>query len=92
MTINLTTGEVHKFDSETGEAKLSAIDNASETARNAAKAINGLHDKTVTITTVLKSVVQSAKEKIGFATPNVKGTRNFEGGLATENRLNENAK
>lgn len=81
MVINLATGKVRSFSAEEGEATLSAIDNASGVAKQAADAINGLKDKTVTITTVVKNVVQTVKDKFGFA----KGTRNFEGGLAMIN-------
>ncbi len=81
MVINLTTGEVRAFSSEEGKATLSAIDNASSVAQQAAEAISGLKDKTVTITTVVKNVFQTVKEKFGFA----KGTQDFEGGLAMIN-------
>lgn len=81
MVINLSTGEVHAFSNEEGIATLSAIDNASGVARQAAAAINSLKDKTVTITTVVKNVVQTVKEKLGFA----KGTQDFKGGMAMIN-------
>lgn len=83
MVVNFQTGKIREFDREEGEATLTAIDNASETARKAAEAVNGLKDKTITITTVVKSVYQGIKDL--FSSHQAKGTRDFEGGTAMIN-------
>lgn len=72
MSINLATGKVRQFDREEGEAVLNAIDNASQKARDAAAAINGIKDKTVTITGIFKKV----GDFLGFAS----GTSSSPGG------------
>lgn len=83
MVVNFQTGKIREFDREEGEATLTAIDNASEIARKAAEAVNGLKDKTITITTVVKSVYQGIKDL--FSSHQAKGTRDFEGGTAMIN-------
>lgn len=83
MVVNFQTGKIREFDREEGEATLTAIDNASETARKAAEAVNGLKDKTITITTVVKSVYQGIKDL--FSSHQAKGTWDFEGGTAMIN-------
>ena len=88
MVINLSTGEVHAFSNEEGIAMLSAIDNVTATAQQAAKAIAGVKSKTVTITavytTINKRIDQFATVN-GWATKQAKGTQDFKGGMAMIN-------
>lgn len=86
MVINLSTGEVHAFSNEEGIATLSAIDNVTATAQQAAKSIAGVKSKTVTITAVYvnKRVDQFATLN-GWATRQAKGTQDFKGGMAMIN-------
>lgn len=86
MVINLSTGEVHAFSNEEGIATLSAIDNVTATAQQAAKSIAGVKSKTVTITAVYvnKRVDQFATLN-GWATKQAKGTQDFKGGMAMIN-------
>lgn len=88
MVINLSTGEVHAFSNEEGIATLSAIDNVTATAQQAAKAIAGVKSKTVTITAVYvttnKRIEQFATVN-GLATKQAKGTQDFKGGMAMIN-------
>lgn len=88
MVINRTTGEVHLFSNEEGIATLSAIDNVTATAQQAAKAIAGVKSKTVTITavytTINKRIDQFATVN-GWATKQAKGTQDFKGGMAMIN-------
>lgn len=86
MVINRTTGEVHLFSNEEGIATLSAIDNVTATARQAAKSLAGVKSKTVTITAVYvnKRVDQFANLN-GWAKTNAKGTQDFKGGMAMIN-------
>lgn len=86
MVINRTTGEVHLFSNEEGIATLSAIDNVTATAQQAAKSLAGVKSKTVTITAVYvnKRVDQFANLN-GWATKNAKGTQDFKGGMAMIN-------
>lgn len=86
MVINRTTGEVHLFSNEEGIATLSAIDNVTATARQAAKSLAGVKSKTVTITAVYvnKRVDQFANLN-GWATKQAKGTQDFKGGMAMIN-------
>lgn len=88
MVINLSTGEVHAFSNEEGIATLSAIDNVTATAQQAAKAIAGVKSKTVTITavytTINKRIDQFATVN-GWATKQAKGTQDFKGGMAMIN-------
>lgn len=86
MVINLSTGEVHAFGNEEGIATLSAIDNVTATAQQAAKSIAGVKSKTVTITAVYvnKRVDQFATLN-GWATKQAKGTQDFKGGMAMIN-------
>ena len=86
MVINLSTGEVHAFSNEEGIATLSAIDNVTATAQQAAKSLAGVKSKTVTITAVYvnKRVDQFANLN-GWATKQAKGTQDFKGGMAMIN-------
>lgn len=86
MVINRTTGEVHLFSNEEGIATLSAIDNVTATAQQAAKSLAGVKSKTVTITAVYvnKRVDQFANLN-GWATKQAKGTQDFKGGMAMIN-------
>ena len=86
MVINRTTGEVHLFSNEEGIATLSAIDNVTATAQQAAKSLAGVKSKTVTITAVYvnKRVDQFATLN-GWATKQAKGTQDFKGGMAMIN-------
>ncbi len=86
MVINRTTGEVHLFSNEEGIATLSAIDNVTATARQAAKSLAGVKSKTVTITAVYvnKRADQFANLN-GWAKTNAKGTQDFKGGMAMIN-------
>ena len=86
MVINRTTGEVHLFSNEEGIATLSAIDNVTATARQAAESLAGVKSKTVTITAVYvnKRVDQFANLN-GWATKQAKGTQDFKGGMAMIN-------
>lgn len=68
MQINLATGQVHQFDEEEAEAYLNANTNDFTSNVESAKSLlASVKDKTVTITSVFKSVYQEVKEKIGFA-------------------------
>lgn len=88
MVINRTTGEVHLFSNEEGIATLSAIDNVTATAQQAAKSLAGVKSKTVTITAVYvttsKRVDQFANLN-GWGTKQAKGTQDFKGGMAMIN-------
>lgn len=88
MVINLSTGEVHAFSNEEGIATLSAIDNVTATAQQAAKAIAGVKSKTVTITAVYTTInkrIDQFATLNGWATTNAKGTQDFKGGMAMIN-------
>lgn len=82
MMINLQTGEVRRFDEEEGKATLSAVDNVTETAENAAAALEKLQDKKITVTAVITGAYQKIKE---FVSGNAEGTSDFKGGLAMIN-------
>ena len=88
MVINLSTGEVHAFSNEEGIATLSAIDNVTATAQQAAKSIAGVKSKTVTITAVYTTInkrIDQFSSLNGWATTNAKGTQDFKGGMAMIN-------
>lgn len=88
MVINLSTGEVHAFSNEEGIATLSAIDNVTATAQQAAKAIAGVKSKTVTITAVYTTInkrIDQFATLNGWATKQAKGTQDFKGGMAMIN-------
>lgn len=88
MVINRTTGEVHLFSNEEGIATLSAIDNVTATAQQAAKALAGVKSKTVTITAVYVTTSKRADQFAnlnGWATKQAKGTQDFKGGMAMIN-------
>lgn len=88
MVINLSTGEVHAFSNEEGIATLSAIDNVTATAQQAAKAIAGVKSKTVTITAAYISTnkrIDQLSSLNGWATTQAKGTQDFKGGMAMIN-------
>lgn len=88
MVINLSTGEVHAFSNEEGIATLSAIDNVTATAQQAAKAIAGVKSKTVTITAVYVTTnirIEQFATVNGLATKQAKGTQDFKGGMAMIN-------
>ena len=88
MVINLSTGEVHAFSNEEGIATLSAIDNVTATAQQAAKSIAGVKSKTVTITAVYTTInkrIDQFSSLNGWATKQAKGTQDFKGGMAMIN-------
>lgn len=88
MVINLSTGEVHAFSNEEGIATLSAIDNVTATAQQAAKSIAGVKSKTVTITAVYTTInkrIDQFATLNGWATKQAKGTQDFKGGMAMIN-------
>ena len=88
MVINLSTGEVHAFSNEEGIATLSAIDNVTATAQQAAKSIAGVKSKTVTITAVYTTInkrIDQFSSVNGWATKQAKGTQDFKGGMAMIN-------
>lgn len=67
MQINLATGEVHEFDEEEAEAYLDAnIDNLKTNVSTAKSLLSSIKDKTVTITSVFKSVGDKVKSMFGF--------------------------
>ena len=71
--IDLVTGELREFDEAEAEAYLYANTEDAETnIKNAKSELDGIKDKTVTITTVFKSVYEKVKSALGFA----KGTEN----------------
>lgn len=88
MVINLSTGEVHAFSNEEGIATLSAIDNVTATAQQAAKSIAGVKSKTVTITAVYTTInkrIDQFSSLNSWATKQAKGTQDFKGGMAMIN-------
>lgn len=88
MVINLSTGEVHAFSNEEGIATLSAIENVTATAQQAAKSIAGVKSKTVTITAVYTTInkrIDQFSSLNGWATKQAKGTQDFKGGMAMIN-------
>lgn len=88
MVINLSTGKVHAFSDEEGIATLSAIDNVTATAQQAAKSIAGVKSKTVTITAVYTTInkrIDQFATLNGWATKQAKGTQDFKGGMAMIN-------
>ena len=88
MVINRTTGEVHLFSNEEGIATLSAIDNVTATAQQAAKSLAGVKSKTVTITAVYVTTSKRADQFAnlnGWGTKQAKGTQDFKGGMAMIN-------
>ena len=65
--INLTTGEVRKFDNEEASAYLNAnTDDLDTNIDNAKLKLSGLDGKKVTVTTIFKSVYQTVKQALGF--------------------------
>ena len=80
--INIATGEVRKFDEQEAEAYLNANTSSFDTnISNAKRELKALDGKTVTVTTVFKSVYQTVKSALGlngYAT----GTQSAEPGFA----------
>lgn len=75
MQINFATGEVHMFDEEEAEAYISAnIDNLETNVSNAKNLLASIHDKTVTIKSVFKTVKEGAKNILGLGNGYATGT------------------
>lgn len=77
MQINLATGQVHLFDQEEADAYLDAnTDSFNANVSSAKSLLSTIKDKTVTITSVFKSVYQTVKEKVSGALGFASGTDN----------------
>ncbi len=73
--INIATGEVHMFNEEEAEAYLYAnTDNFTTNIQSAKTLLASIHDKTVTVKSVFKSVYENVKTKLGFGDGYATGT------------------
>lgn len=73
--INLATGEVRRFDAAEASAYLNAnTDDLDTNIDNAKLKLSGLDGKTVTVTTIFKSVYQTVKQALGFGDGYASGT------------------
>ena len=75
--LDIVTGELHKFDETEAEAYVNAnTDDAEKNIQNAKTELAGIKDKTVTITTIFKSIYQTVKNALGFGEDYAVGTTN----------------